>query len=114
MTCPIRRAGLPQSDGSILDVMEISDGQFLVRVGTEVVGVTHGATGDPHPQYQLRSEKGAANGYGGLDAASVLSQPWKYARFGLLADRPVLGTQYGEGYFATDSGVRGRLSLWRP
>lgn len=69
-------------------------------------GVTdHGAlTGlldDDHTQYQLRSEKGSASGYAGLDASSVVSQPVKLYRQGLDAAVPALAE--GELYWATDT-----------
>lgn len=49
-------------------------GATAVDVGADVSGAAssaiaaHLATGDPHTQYQPRSEKGAANGYASLDA----------------------------------------------
>lgn len=59
-------------------VEELDAAAVLAFAGAEAAGVAaagdaaHVAAGDPHGQYQLESEKDAANGYPGLDVNSRL------------------------------------------
>ena len=59
--------------------------------------------------YQLRSEKGQASGYAGLDAANFVDSPIKRLRSGLAAARPTSGDFYGDCWWAYDTAA---LSLW--
>lgn len=71
-----------ESGGASLAVGAIADGSLVRRVGTSLVGMattsfesagavsTHEAAADPHTGYQKESEKDAAAGYAGLNAAS--------------------------------------------
>src|SRR5262245_49031508 len=84
MPCSDHRSTVTEAGGTELGVGTVADGEFLKRVGDEVVGASaggvtdHGAlTGlgdDDHTQYQLRTEKGAALGYAGLNGSSLVVQ----------------------------------------
>ena len=55
-----------------------NDAAGKIQASVSPAGISHSSlasltSGDPHTQYQLRSEKNAANGYAGLDASGVLS-----------------------------------------
>ena len=55
-----------------------NDGAGKIIAEVSPAGISHASlanltTGDPHTQYQLESEKNAANGYAGLDASGLLS-----------------------------------------
>jgi hypothetical protein len=56
--------------------------------GTASTAITnHNAAADPHTGYQLESQKGAANGYAGLDASGVVpdAQSWQEVVISLTA-----------------------------
>lgn len=55
-----------------------NDAAGKIQASVSPAGISHSSlasltSGDPHTQYQLRSEKNTANGYAGLDASGVLS-----------------------------------------
>ena len=55
-----------------------NDGSNTIAADVSPAGISHASlanltTGDPHTQYQLESEKNAANGYAGLNSSGLLS-----------------------------------------
>lgn len=67
---------LYRDTGSIWsELARIETSLRLAQLGERDHGSLTGlATGDPHTQYQLRSEKGAASGYASLDSSSKVVQ----------------------------------------
>jgi len=61
-----------------------NDGSNIISADVSPAGISHASlanltTGDPHTQYQLESEKNAANGYAGLDSSTKISSPYLHS-----------------------------------
>lgn len=93
------------------------DGFYDALGAASAAVAAHVALSDPHTQYQKESEKDVASGYAGLNSDTRVIKEVMLVHQGVLASRPVSGTQAGHVFFATDelfNAFTGRLQVWIP
>lgn len=61
-----------EAENATSDVVGLATGRRLAQ-GAAVGDAAHVAAGDPHTQYQKKSEKDAAGGYAGLDGSTLVN-----------------------------------------